>query len=412
MKLNKLPFESIIYFVNLYFGLIFFAVYGILGLTYSGASNDRGFVYGYMALDIIVLIYFLSNILRHGIHGRDLVMLLIATVFLVVYFVSPPYSEDGIQDGRIFIAESIPAILIGIVLAKTDRLNSLSKYYDILNLILTIGLALNFGLFTSGVIGGLAGTTNYQALSYTAALAFSINLFGILAGKFYPERFKIFNSSFYFVVELVFLPVQILACIMSGGRGGAILIILSFIVVLFYSNKWNKRKSRTLFALLAVAVSGLLVISFLPEQYLDPILNGLNRQFSYIGKEGIDMSETSNRDFAYTEALQAYSESPVYGYGLYKYADRLGFYPHNIFLQVMVQGGTLYLFIFVVSMIAILIKAFRMLKDSSNSLLIIIALYPVVQLLFSGSYTRDPLFWFLVSYIFIVKTPSKNRHTA
>ena len=409
MNRKNKSLESIVYFLNLYFGMIFFVVYGILGLTYTGSSGDSTFVYSYMALDILVLIYFIYNSLRYGMGGKGIIMLIIALIFLAVYYFDPPHSEDGIQDGRIFLAESVPAILIGIVLAKTNRLNTLARFYDVLNIVLTIGLLLNFRMFTSGAIGGLAGTTNYQALSYTAALAFSINIFGLLAGSFYPDRFKFFNSSIFYVIELLFLPVQILACIMSGGRGGAILIILSFIAVFYYVNKWKKKKSKTIFTLLGVAAIGLLVLSILPEQYSDPIFNGLNRQFSYISRGGIDMGETSNRDITYGEALEAFNESPAFGYGLYKYADRLGYYPHNIFLQVMVQGGIFYLSIFILCMIVLFVKAFRMLRDSSNSLLIIIALYPFVQLLFSGSYTRDPLFWFLVTYLFVVNKPSTSK---
>lgn len=411
MKQKSLTLESIIYFLNLYFGVIFFVVYGILGLTYSGSSSsDRSFVYGYMVLDIIVLVFFIANSLRNSLHGTEIVMLVIAFLFLGVYYFAPPHTEDGIQDGRIFIAESLPAILIAIVLAKSNRLNTLSRYYDLLNVMLTIGLILNFRIFTSGSIGGLAGTTNYQALSYTAALAFSINIFGLLAGDFYPERFRVFKSTFFYVLELMFLPVQMLACIMSGGRGGAILIILSFIVVFYYANKWKKKKSRTILTLLGIAAIGILLLSILPDQYSDPISNGLSRQFSYIGDNGIDMGKTSNRDITYGKALEAFYENPVFGYGLYRYADKLGFYPHNIFLQVMVQGGVFYLLMFVLFMFLVFRKAFKMLNDSSNSLLIITALYPFVQLLFSGSYTRNPLFWFLVSYLSVVKTTSKSKY--
>lgn len=409
MNQKNKKLEGIVYFLNLYFGMIFFVVYGILGLTYSGSSGDRTFIYGYMILDVLVLIYFAFNTFRYGLGEKGIIMLLIALFFLAVYYIAPPYSEDGIQDGRIFLAESLPAIMIAIILAKTNRLNMISRYYDVLNIVLTIGLLLNFRMFTSGAIGGLAGTTNYQALSYTAAFAFSINVFGLFAGNFYPERFTVFRSSAFYVVELIFLPIQMLACIMSGGRGGAILIILSFIVVLYYANKWKKKKSRTIFTVLGIAAFGLLALSFLPEQYSDPIFNGLNRQFSYISNGGIDMGETSDRDITYGDALDAFYESPAFGYGIYKYADKLGFYPHNIFLQVMVQGGVFYLIIFVTFITVLFVKALRMLKDSTNSLLIIIALYPFVLLLFSGSYTRDPLFWFLVTYLFVVNYTPKSK---
>ena len=390
--------------------MIFFAVYGILGLTYSGSSEDSSFVYGYVFLDVLVLIYFIYNSLRNGLGGRGIIMLFVSLFFLTVYVLDPPHSKVGIQDGYLFFAESLPAILIAIVLAKTDQLNTLSRYYDVLNIVLTISLLLNFKMFTSGAIGGIAGTTNYQALAYTAAFAFSINIFSLLAGSFYPERFGFFKSWFFYVVELMFLPVQILACIMSGGRGGAVLIILSFIIVVFYAYKWEKRISRTIVTILGITVLGFFVLRVLPDQYSEPILNGLNRQFSYISKSGIDMGETSNRDIVYAEALAAFRERPAFGYGLFKYADRLGSYPHNIFLQVMVQGGVFYLLLFAIFMLALFIKAFKMLNDSSNSLLIIIALYPFVLLMFSGSYTRDPLFWFLVTYLFVINNTSKSNY--
>lgn len=54
-----------------------------------------------MILDVLVLIYFAFNTFRYGLGGKGIIMLLIA-LFLAVYYIAPPYSEDGIQDGRIF----------------------------------------------------------------------------------------------------------------------------------------------------------------------------------------------------------------------------------------------------------------------------------------------------------------------
>lgn len=393
--------SSLVYFLNLYFSKFFFVILGIIGTDYAGAENNSSFVLGYMALDLLVLFFFLKHIIKYGIHGKEKTLISLIVVVLLIYVCSNLSNDDGINDGRIFIAETIPAILMAIIVAREGLLRKMDKYYDIAMLVVSLSLVLNFRLFLSGHLG-LGTEKNYQALSYTAAFAYSLNIFGIALGKYYHNRYSFFKTKTFMAIEILLLPIQVLSCVLSGGRGGAIVIVVYTILALYYSAKWNKNG----YTIIGVVVGLLIVlgtaISFIPKEYSDNFMTGFGRLFSYVTSNGIDMGATSNRDETYGAALKAFWESPILGYGLFEYADVLGFYPHNMFLSALVQGGLIYFFIFTMTFLFLLRKGFVMLKNSDNAILLILIFYPTLNLFFSGSYIRDANFFFVFCYLFLL----------
>ena len=80
-------------------------------------------------------------------------------------------------------------------------------------------------------------------------------------------------------------------------------------------------------------------------------------------------------------------------------------YPHNIFLEFLLQGGVIYLTFWII-LFAKLFKKFKQLlrKDDTNFFLIPISVFPFIQLLASGTYLESGLFWFTIAYVFNYKT--------
>lgn len=212
------------------------------------------------------------------------------------------------------------------------------------------------------------------------------------------ERFIFFQRRL-FRYFTVFLLICLAICVaVSGGRGGMVLMLLYFIVVPLLL---KKNFIRIFIIYLFVGIVAFLIINYLMSgnselaTYLD---YGLNRAFEYLSSDGVDMSKTSNRDDAYSFALNLIQESPLFGYGFFRTIGEFG-YPHNFFLEILLDGGVVLLLITMGILIAIFKKIILMIKLKCNMIIIILSLYTFISLLFGGSYLLRGLFWFCVSYL-------------
>jgi len=183
---------------------------------------------------------------------------------------------------------------------------------------------------------------------------------------------------------------------MSGGRGGMFLLI-SYTVALFCT---GKHKSRFV---VICAMIVLLIILIYPYMSSDLIQRGFNRIFWFMGNSELN-SSVEARQYYLSQALALIGNRPILGYGLFGYLNYMNNYPHNILLEVMLQGGLLYL-VFATVILAILAKNYHVHRrvNPESKIIGVLFLFPIVELLFSGTYMSTPLFWFGISYILCVK---------
>ena len=144
---------------------------------------------------------------------------------------------------------------------------------------------------------------------------------------------------------------------------------------------------------------------------------GMERSFSYVSDSGaIDMSQTSERDVVYQGLFQLIDNMPLNGYGffhLYEVCQRSiqQHYPHNIFFEVLLQGGYLLFFVFCVIYAIFLKKIFNTIILHNKSICVLpLITYPLIELLFSGTYIKSALFWFVVIYILNQDKCDVNRY--
>jgi O-antigen ligase len=75
-------------------------------------------------------------------------------------------------------------------------------------------------------------------------------------------------------------------------------------------------------------------------------------------------------------------------------------YPHNLILEILLSGGLIYLGI-TVFFVAIFVKKILFFAIKNDVLFIYIILYPIIQLMFSGTYLVTTEFWIIVTYSII-----------
>ena len=155
------------------------------------------------------------------------------------------------------------------------------------------------------------------------------------------------------------------------------------------------------FFILIVSV-GLLgfVLGKLSDGFLTLLSGNFERITSLVDNGSINASASSGRDEIWKDAWKLISDSPILGYGLFSYLSKI-MWPHNMFLEVLLQGGFVLLVFFVLVLLLAFNKYRRMIKlDKAQIWLIPLMIHVFTQLLFSGSYMFETYFWFSLTYIY------------
>ena len=296
-----------------------------------------------------------------------------------------------------FIVWSLPAFLFGMVVSQEDSfLKNLWKTSDLFMLIISLIVIVNgiYFLRDGRQSYSTSGTITYQTLSYLSAFAFGLNYF-LLFHDQNSNRLKFFkDNKLYRIFCLFLLLLQGVSLVVTGGRGGFILLSVYFLYVTFFV-KGGKSLYIKFIAIIAIILFAALILN----SNNPTISNGLKRIFSYITSEGIDMSETSYRDVNYRIALDLISQKLVFGYGIYG-LFMYTFYPHNLFLEILLGGGVFYFLIFIAATICIVRKYIKIKRSTPDVLLLFIfLLYDLVMLMFSGSYLNTSVLWFFIGFI-------------
>ena len=381
-----------------FFSETFFAVYAVLGLTYEGSETSSSYHVYIAVIVTVTVLSALRSILAGGLNlGHFFLMFLVGAV-VILFLLNVALGGAEAQSGnsfRLWIFLGIPALLAGIAASKTDQLKNASLLFEPLMLLFSAAaFVYAIGNFTSGVdVTGLGGAT-YQTASYLSALAFGINTYHLLFGDNH-RRWAFTKTRSYILLSMSLLPLQVASCLLTGGRGGFVLILV-YVIVLTAVAIIHSGISRIGLGLAALTFGTVAIFAIAPT-----LLNNefgsrvLGRVFSYVGAEGINWDGTSGRGNMYEEALLAIREAPVAGYGLFSWG--MDGYPHNFFLEVLLNGGLLYLACWMVGLLFLVLKLRQRIRiEPATLILVAVGLFPFVMLMFSGSYWSTTSFWYIL----------------
>jgi len=184
------------------------------------------------------------------------------------------------------------------------------------------------------------------------------------------------SKLFWGVVSLVHLM-----GIITGLSRGALLFstMVTFFLFMFYWPSNNGKRSKSLMVRLFVILSGAVgMFAFLPDRTVQRF------ERLFYGQELLD----GGRGILWKNAIEFIAEAPLFGHGL-GHGGGAVMYPHNLFLQVGMDGGII-----------------------AMGLLAIITSYPLIVFVISfynGKIKDQPLSWgFLAVYLFLVLEYSKS----
>lgn len=379
--------------------MLYFSIASIIGFNVEDEGARVYFKYYCILCFVVFILMHLSYCSKRAITSKHALSYIILLVYIISGFISG-YSSDSVFLS--LVAYGVPAIGIAVYYAETKSLKEVVKWMDIILPIVSLSLLFSIKQL---LIEMAQGEKYYsQQLSYYAAFCFVICLFLLLFGNMY-ERFPFFKSKVYRYFSYLLLFYLLAMMFISGGRGALGTLAIGVFLLLFFYRKYYRR-SLHLFRF--VIIGGLVVsvaLMILPNEYNEVVSRNFGRVFSFFNTDLDIYDRTSGRDEAIKVAFSQISDNPVFGSGLFGYKDvftaksGLG-WPHNIFIEVFLQGGLIFFVVFMVFLLCFFKKSITILKTPNNIVFLLFVVYPMSFLMFSGSYMGETLFWFSMAYVF------------
>lgn len=323
-----------------------------LGILIGGELFFRNFAHrnipGYMIIEYVVFglgVLSAGKVLR-SLQRRHIFSLFIWLIFVLFAAVSLIYSPSP-ADGRVFLsifAAGLAVITICVSFAKRNHLLRLFEGVS-LGVSLVFGVMLYYEIFRP-VAGRFAHSFN-SAVQNGIFLTIGVICLVILTKKLHFRWYK------------YLIPIGILSfgALLTFSRGPLIGLMIAVLGIILSESKINEKFGNLLLALLVIAILAAIVYSVAPEQFLE----------RYIGI-AVDTERTSVWDVA----LRLSEEKPILGWGIGSWKVIYPQYSwmsiespeyisdaHNIFIQVLVELGSVGLFFFLTFLFTIFIKVIR-----------------------------------------------------
>ena len=384
---------------------------------YFKIGTDTGIGIFRLGLMIFALIYYIFISKVETIQRKNIYFVLIISLVMfgdfIILLLTHKYDYNYAQYFYFFWYMSFAPFIWGLKIGERieEQLPMIIKWFEIVVFFISLGLIIAI-LGSGGETGVFTvnyGVATYQSISYFSSFAFGMNLYYLFAGDF-SGRYLFLKSKLYKVISVIISVMLVLLTILAGGRGAFVLLVFYFIIAMNYVfNQINRRRLSKILNFLLFMVLIIFIIYYIVSLYgsLPMFKEGFDRAIAYLdfSAKRIDLQEgSSGRNLIYLQALSLIKEKPFFGYGLFRYMyipGLLSVYPHNIFLQILLQGGVVFFSIAFGFLGYIFLKLIRMIRlNNHNRFILFLWMYPLTMLLFSGSYVHTPLFWYCLSLVF------------
>ena len=376
---------------------IYFVIATFLGIPQEGVVFR---LYSGILAVVVAFVFFLSI---HRIPRRIYIggLLLCAIIILLYFSTRCFYDEVNNRYTSYFLSMGvrfIPAVLTGMYMLSHDDIMKKVEY-ALLPFILLYTITLASVAFTANIGVNIAQTfntdfLNYQSISYYSIFAFGFNMYLIVQCSNSYTRYRR-----YILIALAIL--QVIITIMAGGRGA---FVLGCVFTLYFALKNITFSKLISYILIGLAVL-LTINAILSDNEIFKM--GFERIFNFFGNT--EAIGTDNRWIRWNLAWNAFTKSPVFGHGLGSVFYEVGFYSHNIFTDMLCEGGVVLFLIFIFVLMKF-IRASQILitEDYRNEIIVIVFLCSFVMNSFSGYYLSDTGIWLSLTYV-LCKNSLNNR---
>ena len=391
----------ILFFLFVFFDEIFFFI-----LILTGTSAEGGMkTYEVVPIAGITYAMMVYDMLNGHVSKRAWHVMFILLAIVLLYLLTPLFHDGANAKYRssllLILAESIPAAYIGTRLAYS-RPGEMLKIDKILPFfVISISIALGMvGVRYARepmLIREDESGLGYQSLSYFMSYCYAYCAYYVF---FSPLK----NTKIHRFFRIVMLPDMLfcaLMCLISGGRGAFVFIIMISIYILYTLRKSMKRHIGY-YILIIIGVS----VAFLSAAYYFDIWNsaGMNRVVEHL-------TDDTERERLYRLAFQAFEKSPIVGQGMGSIWYTVGYYSHNIVMDLLAETGIIGTTFFLSLLLKTFLGLYRLMRYQKIAVLLsIIFLGALLNNAFSGYYLGAFKLFMMCSYIYVMNNSIKRKH--
>jgi O-antigen ligase len=283
-----------------------------------------------------------------------------------------------------FILKGFSGFLLGSINTTSDEL-----YKAFLKM-----AVINFFVIGSYPFIGIFDSMNYMRFGYAMVPSVIMFWFEVLGEKKYKTTWWLM-AIYSTVITVIY------------GSRGAILVLLLVILFSFLFSKKFSIVSKFLISISCGTVIFFVIKSEFILKVIDYLFFDLGIKSYAIEKlrmmviDGIAES-SSGRDHLYSTIIYYIKQNPVFGYGIGYSESILGLFPHNIFLQILLESGLIALICWACVWIYCIFKYNLISNETEAGIFKITTLVLSVtlgRLLISSDFWIRPEYWFLLSLI-------------
>lgn len=330
------------------------------------------------------------------------VIAFICLAHLVSYAFSP--SDIGRRYMNLFLLYG--ALFMLLPVGTVDFQLTIKTIFYFGTLLSPLYLSYNYGYslteIEEGYEDGILMTMSYRVLPYICSS------FYVFVDKENKLLLRLLSLSVFAVYSFLL--------IIMGARG-AIASILIFVSLCYVvdANTSKKKIKRSIVFIICISLLLILFNPLIISLYNFFESHGINSRsitrIYYAQIFGGDLS--AGRNDIYSMAINDFFSSPIWGNGIGSFDSYKGTYPHNIFLQLMVEGGLLFLVPFLIVFFKGIKVIFTLDFNSSyNKMLMLILCSGVVRLFFSSFLWGSHFCWLFVLLVICSKQLIERERNA
>lgn len=375
-------------FYSIFFLFFFFfepVYYAIMTIT---ESHQRLMI----PLTFFITLISLISYLRNRITRKEIIcifcLILFGTLYYSTTFLYGYVNSLFLTHFLTWLSLGNASVLMGMLITKRNYIPAFTQMIQlepILNVLLTLIFIYRLMLGVDAVNGQFNDEygLSYQSLGYYFAILFACNVFTII--RFLENKQK----KIYIYILLLLLALQSVFCLMSGGRGGMVLLV---VYIFFWSVYVTK--NRILKKKYFLGVFLLLVILFILAATFFDITNssGFERNSNAFSRD--------SRLELWKTYIPIFEESLGLGNGIGSNFYTWGFYSHNFIVDFLCETGIIGC-VFFVAIYVLVYKRLRhyMEKDKQALFIMLFFIYAVVFNFFSLYWPSGQFNWMALGYV-------------
>lgn len=389
----------------LFFLFVFFDEFFFFVLILTGTSAEDGMkTFEVVPIAGITYAMLAYDILKGRVKGKVLHVLFFLISIVLLYLLTPLFHDGANSKYRssllLILAESIPAAYVGTRLARSSSIAMLT--IDRLLPFFVIPISITLGIVGVGyaretmMVSEDESGLGYQSMSYFMSYSYAYCAYYV----FFSPLKKTKIHRFFRAIMLPDMLFCALMCLISGGRGAFVFIILVSIYILYTLRKSMISHVEHNNLTLIGACVAFLVVAF----YFD-IWNsaGMNRVVGHL-------TDDTERERLFRLAFQAFEESPFVGQGMGSVWYTVGFYSHNIVMDLLAETGIIGTTIFLSLLLKTFLSLYRLIRYQKIAIFLsIVFLGALLKYTFSGYYIGAFKLFMMCSFVYVMNNSIKQK---